>query len=67
MQLEEYKNRKRQMEAEILAAAQAAVDSFKADTGLSPSSVEIVMGETTSLNSINREYKPAFVNSDVEI
>lgn len=67
MDINEFKSRKLQMEAEIRDAAEKAVREFRADTGFSPRDIQIHLIDATSIRDENRVYKVVQVTTDVEI
>lgn len=67
MDINEFKNRKNQMEAEIRGAIQKAMADFRTDTGYSPSSISIYLIDATTIGEEKKHFEVTEVTSEVEI
>jgi hypothetical protein len=56
MTIEEVYKRKQKMELEMLSALTKSIEAFKADTGVSPQSIDVCLVEVTTLGNALKQY-----------
>jgi len=67
MDIQEFKKRKAEMEADIVCAIQGVVGAFKRDTGFAPRSIEVEMVDVTEVGDVNDDFEVANVKTFIDI
>lgn len=67
MQIEEFKNRKKQMEEEIAKTIMASMESFREDTSYSPSHIDVSLAMYVKIGEKHRYYMLDNVRADITI
>jgi len=67
MEIKEFINKKKQMEADIAIAVGALVEKFKVETGYCPDYISIDMVDITTTGQERKEYIVGNVTSDMEL